>query len=88
MPQLNLLYATRSDAKTHTRLANGQQEENAPTPEQLSRDLKKDQKTGAKVYNYLRELKPEDQKHFDWRHKLGMLLATHAPLNEHMKGID
>jgi hypothetical protein len=75
MPQYKAIFVARSDGQPFTELENGRSEANAPTPEQLSKELKADPKTGTKCYDYYRRLSPKDAKHIDWRWKLGAMWA-------------
>jgi hypothetical protein len=73
MPKYFGLFCARSDGVKVVNLANGKFEENGPTPEQLSKEVKKD-KAGS-CYDYYRELQSTDAKHVDWRLKLGAMFA-------------
>jgi hypothetical protein len=88
MPQFHTIYCARSDGAKAIRLPGGRFEENAPTPDQLSKELKVDKKTSAKCYDYYRELSENDAKHIDWRLKLGAMWASARGSEEHKsKGI-
>jgi hypothetical protein len=76
MPQFYPIYCARSDGVKSTKIAHGRTEENAPTADQLSKELKTDPKTGTKCYDYYRELTEGDAKHIDWRLKLGAMWAS------------
>jgi len=81
MPQFHVIYCARSDGLKATKL-----EENGPTPDQLSKELKTDPKTGAKCYDYYRELNENDAKHIDWRLKLGAMWVS-VRGDDHMKSM-
>jgi hypothetical protein len=82
MPKYLAIFCSRSDGVQAVTLANGKSEENGPTTEQLSKEIKKD-KAGS-CYDYYRELQPTDAKHIDWRLKLGAMWAKERG-DENMK---
>lgn len=84
MPQFKAIFVARSDGLASIKLPNGRFEANAPTPDQLSKELKTDPKTGTQCFDYYRKLSTKDAKHVDWRLKLGAMWAQQRG-NEEMK---
>lgn len=64
------LYVRRSDGKENIVNRHKIKEKNEPTPDQLDR---KPDANG--ISDYYREVDIDEQKHLDWRRKLGGMLA-------------
>ncbi|PNS18379.1 hypothetical protein CAC42_6196 [Sphaceloma murrayae] len=75
------LYVRRSDGKLHVVSRHKLKEKNEPTPDQLDR---KPDSNG--ISDYYREVDIDEQKHLDWRRKLGGMLARDLGQADSEKG--
>ncbi|KAF2157232.1 hypothetical protein K461DRAFT_219272 [Myriangium duriaei CBS 260.36] len=75
------LYIRRSDGKTDIKNRHKLVERNEPTPEQLNRTA-----DANGIADFYREVDLEEQKHLDWRRKLGGMLARDLGFSDPEKG--
>jgi len=70
MGRFRVLYVLRSDGKLETKTTHGHKERNEPTTEQLD-----SKPNAAGASDYYRRVAIDEQKHMDWRRKLGSMLS-------------